>query len=228
MRHAPVTAKVGVYGNDNPEADCSSAPPFHWLWEHLPRENVTVLSSPLQRARQTAAAVARQAPETCNASERRMVSQLNEPRTESAFKEFGYGGWQGMTWQEISASEPEKAHAYFAANPWVAPPNSEPYLTFAARVGERVAAISFGAQAHNHNFIVFSHAGTIVAALMQAMGVGGAPVSTALGFQISNCSLTVMTLTFSEQGLLGRVQGVNLQGTAPVPLQRKESTSAET
>ena len=85
-----------------------------------------VLTSPLRRARQTAAAVA---------------DALGVPMEErKALVETNFGGWEGLTFAEARERDPE-LHAAWLGDEHVAPPGGESFATVGARVAAECAAI---------------------------------------------------------------------------------------
>jgi alpha-ribazole phosphatase len=77
-----------------------------------------VYSSPLRRALETAQLMARDSP----------IEILNDLR------EISHGDWDGLTWSEIEARDPELATRKLADWRGVAAPRGEPWNQFAARV----------------------------------------------------------------------------------------------
>ncbi len=87
---------------------------------------VAVLSSPLRRARQTASAVA----------EATGAPLEIRPR----LIETDFGGWEGLTFAEAQARNPE-LHAQWLGSEHVAPPDGESFAAVAERVDAERAAI---------------------------------------------------------------------------------------
>lgn len=77
-----------------------------------------VYSSPLRRAMETARSIARGAP----------VEILDDLR------EISHGDWNGLTWAQVEARDPELAARKLANWRAITAPNAEPWEEFAARV----------------------------------------------------------------------------------------------
>ena len=99
-------------------------------------ELVAIYSSPLQRALETAQILARGVP----------VTILDDLR------EITYGDWDGRTWLEIEASEPDLSARKLLDWPSVTPPGGEPWHTFEARVTRALE------QAHLRPSAIVAHA----------------------------------------------------------------------
>jgi probable phosphoglycerate mutase len=105
-------------------------------------------SSDLLRAYETAQAI----------GSPRGVPVVTDPR----LREFAFGHWEGLTWDEIVAQEPGLAHAELTSAQNYAPAGGETF----AQVRERVAAFFDDlAQRPFQNVAVVTHAGALHAAL---------------------------------------------------------------
>ena len=81
------------------------------------------VASPLMRAR--------------NTMERARVAMEMKPdqfRLDARLKEIGFGEWEGLTWPEVRARDPERLKARFADKWNFAPPGGESYAMLAARL----------------------------------------------------------------------------------------------
>jgi broad specificity phosphatase PhoE/ribonuclease HI len=88
--------------------------------KHLANIDIdAIVSSPLRRAQQTAAAVAE-------------VLGL-DVKVEDGFVETDFGEWEGSSFRELAKTSPEKLHAWLD-DPRVAPPGGESMVATAARV----------------------------------------------------------------------------------------------
>jgi broad specificity phosphatase PhoE len=87
-----------------------------------------VYSSPLRRAVETAQLIARGTP----------VEILDD------FREISHGDWDGLTWSEIEARDPELAARKLADWRGVTAPRGEPWEAFAARVTRAFERIRHG------------------------------------------------------------------------------------
>ena len=98
VRHAPVLGMEGVlYGDDDVSCDTTNTMAFESLAQMLPKEAYWVTSH-LSRTLKTADAI--------------RVAGLDfpQPVIESGIGEQNFGGWQGLTWKQMEARDPE---AYF-------------------------------------------------------------------------------------------------------------------
>jgi probable phosphoglycerate mutase len=87
-------------------------------------------------------------------------------------KELTFGDWEGLTWPEVEARDPEGA-AERAADKWeFAPPNGESYAALANRLSPWVAAI-------DRDLLVASHGGVARALMHLIAGVAPAVASEA-------------------------------------------------
>jgi probable phosphoglycerate mutase len=114
-----------------------------------------VLTSPLRRARQTAAAVA---------------DALGVPMEErKALIETDFGGWEGLTFAEARERDPD-LHAAWLGDEHTAPPGGESFATVGARVGAECAAIV--AAYPGRTVVVVSHVTPIKLVLRRALAAG--------------------------------------------------------
>jgi broad specificity phosphatase PhoE len=126
VRHAePAITGVLLGSLDPPLSDAGRAHATTLL------NNVTlamVYSSPLRRALETAESIARGAP----------IEVLDDLR------EISHGDWNGLTWSEIEARDPDLAARKLADWRGVSAPHGEPWPEFAARVARAVEFIRRG------------------------------------------------------------------------------------
>ncbi len=196
VRHAPVPgAPARLYGQLDVDCDTSNVSSFRVLAAILPSDAVWIVSS-LIRTRQTMAAIATAG------------MPLPEPVVEPDLSEQNFGRWQGLSWHEMEADDPETYLAFWRDPVHGAPPGGESYAAVVARAGaaiERLTAIHTG-----RTLISVSHGGTIRAAIATALGLDA---TRAMGFVVDNLSVT--RLNYVEDKLLGgtkavwQVQGVN-------------------
>ncbi|WP_243653560.1 bifunctional RNase H/acid phosphatase [Pseudonocardia endophytica] len=123
--------------------------------EHQEIEPAVILSSPLRRARQTAAAVA----------------EITEAplQVRDRLIETDFGGWEGLTFAEARDRDPE-LHASWLSSADVAPPGGESFRA----VGERVAAERewIVSEFPGETVVVVSHVTPIKMVLRDALGAG--------------------------------------------------------
>lgn len=126
-----------------------------------------VLSSPLRRAADTAAAVA---------------DRLGVPvNTTDALREAGFGAWEGLTYDEIAAEWPDEVAAWLA-DLAVAPPGGESFAAVARRVLPVLAAA-------RGTVLVVGHASLVKLALH---GMLGLPRPALDAIQVAPASLSIM------------------------------------
>lgn len=166
VRHAPVVGTGRIYGQDDPEADCSD-PALPALAPLLPPDPVWVTSH-LRRTQQTAAALG--APSA--AVERDLAEQ-------------NFGAWQGLTVAELAARRDGAWHRFWLAPAHETPPGGESFERVVERVSAAVARLT-GAH-RGRDIVAVAHGGSIRAALALALGVSA---ERALAFAVDNCSLT--------------------------------------
>jgi probable phosphoglycerate mutase len=118
-------------------------------------EPAVILSSPLRRARQTAAAVAEITESSLQVRDRLI--------------ETDFGGWEGLTFAEARERDPE-LHARWLRSADVEPPGGESF----AAVGERVAAERewIVSEFAGETVVVVSHVTPIKMLLRDALGAG--------------------------------------------------------
>ncbi len=197
VRHAPVVDHGGrIYGQMDMPCDMSDQRALLALAEILPKGAVWVTSH-LARTQATAAAI--------------VAAGLDAPPpfVEPDFAEQNFGAWQGKSWDEIAAFDPD-VHTRFWQDPTVnAPPGGESFSDLIRRVRAAVARLS---AAHaGCDIVAVTHGGTIRAALARARDLRPAP---AMAVKIDNLSLT--RLDHIPDGVLRgrggswRVYGVNV------------------
>ena len=136
-----------------------------------PRGVAAVLSSPLRRARQTAAAVA---------------DALNVPlEVREALTETDFGGWEGLTFAEAAQRDPE-LHARWLGDEHVPPPGGESFATVGARLAAEQAAIV--ATYPGDTVVVVSHV-TPIKLLLRAALAGGPELLYRLHLDLASLSL---------------------------------------
>ncbi|MDT7553013.1 MAG: ribonuclease / adenosylcobalamin/alpha-ribazole phosphatase [Pseudonocardiales bacterium] len=117
------------------------------------REITTVLTSPLQRARQTATAVAQ---------------ATGAPLTvRPGLIETDFGEWEGLTFTEARDRDPE-LHAKWLGAEDIAPPGGESFAAVRTRVADELASIV--AEHEGETLVVVTHVTPIKMILRQALG----------------------------------------------------------
>lgn len=114
-----------------------------------------IITSPLQRCQQTAAAVAAQTGAGVTVDE--------------GLIECDFGDYEGLTFAEADAQDPE-AHSEWLRDPSIAPPGGEALADVYTRVEKTVAGI---VEKHaGKTLVLVSHVNPIKAVLAQALGAG--------------------------------------------------------
>lgn len=175
VRHAPVVGVTGkIYGADDVECDVSDTISFKGLAGRLPSD-AAWYTSHLTRAKLTAQSI------------RNAGLQTPDPIIDPRFGEQSFGDWQGNTWDEMLAADPETYHAFWADPVRNRTPNGESFADQIARVG---AAVDHYTDLHQGQDIVcVSHGGTVRAAVTHALGV--AP-EAGMALTVHTLSVTVM------------------------------------
>jgi alpha-ribazole phosphatase len=173
IRHAPVRGAEGrLTGQRDVDCDTSDEQSFRTLAAMLPGGAVSVVSS-LKRTRQTFDALAAAGP------------LLNEPVVEPDFVEQSFGRWEGLSWAEMQARDPD-VYAAFWENPTRnAPPDGESFEAQMRRVAVSIERLNRAFA--GRDIISISHGGTIRAAVAHALGL---TPEAAMAIVIDNLSLT--------------------------------------
>jgi broad specificity phosphatase PhoE len=135
-------------GHRDIPADLSDTTALARLAAFLPQD-ATVTSSDLIRAVATADAIAAYRPRL---------------PPDPAFREFDYGDWDGLHWEEIAARWPDLSREYWTTPGDAAPPNGESWHQGAARIS---AAIDRHL-GHWSDLVVVAHMGTILTQVARA------------------------------------------------------------
>lgn len=152
IRHAAVKAPPGIIlGRLDVEADLSDRVALNLLAACLPADSVR-LTSPLTRARMTAAALLPPG-----------GALIEEPD----LTEQHFGDWQGMTHDEVAAHDPLGAATFWKAPMRNRPPGGESFADCCARVGGALARLS--ARWPGRDVVAVVHDGVIRAALRAAL-----------------------------------------------------------
>jgi broad specificity phosphatase PhoE len=107
------------------------------------------------------------------------------------WREFDFGEWEGLTWEEIVERFPEMLEHGTTAAKRYAPPGGETFEAVCGRVGralEELRATPYG------NVLVVTHAGPLHAMLHTLFGDRGAQMQEVLGVRFSPASVTRITI----------------------------------
>ena len=136
-----------------------------------PNGVAVVLTSPLRRARQTAAAVA---------------DALDVPLVvREALTETDFGGWEGLTFSEAAERDP-RLHARWLGDEYVPPPGGESFADVGVRITAEQAAIV--AAYPGATVVVVSHV-TPIKLLLRAALAGGPEILYRLHLDLASLSV---------------------------------------
>lgn len=172
VRHGPTHEKAFVGWRDVP-ADLSDTAAIARLSAQLPDEAL-MISSDLKRCVATADAL----------SARGRKRLAHDPQ----LREFNFGDWDGMVFNEVAARDPALSRAYWEDPGDVRAPNGESWNDAATRVNAVVDAMN-AAHPEAH-IIAVAHFGVI---LTQVQRARGQTPYEALGQKIEPLSLTRLT-----------------------------------
>ena len=116
----------------------------------------SILSSPLRRARETAAIVA-------------ATLGLDAPRVDPRLIELAYGAWEGLTQAEVRACWPDQLRQWKRAPDTAALPGGESLADLRQRLQQFLQDPEWAA--HDGGVLIVSHAGPIRIALLEAAGM---------------------------------------------------------
>ena len=168
IRHGPTHEKCFVGWRDVP-ADLSNTAQISRLNTHLP-DNALLVSSDLIRASATADAI---------------QQSRNRLPNEHQLREFNFGDWDGMKFDEISQKHPELSRAYWDDPGDITPPNGESWNDTAARVKQFVDRIN--SSQPNRHIIAVAHIGVIMTQVQRACNISA---KKAISHNIDNLSVT--------------------------------------
>ena len=143
-RHGRVDAAGRCYGWADVPAVVPPGPIADAWVEQIGAVPDTLWTSDLSRTRAIAGEL-----------ERRWQRPLRE---DTRLRELGFGAWEGRTWDEIHATEPDALARWGAGWRDAPPPGGESASDLEARVGAWIAALGAG------RHVAVAHAGTVRAA----------------------------------------------------------------
>jgi alpha-ribazole phosphatase len=196
VRHAPVPgAPARLFGQLDVSCDTTDLESFLALAAILPEDAVWIVSS-LARTRETMAAIAAAG------------MPVPEPVVEPDLSEQNFGAWQGLSWTEMEADDPDTYAAFWRDPVRAAPPQGESYVEHVARA--RAAIERLTVRFAGQTVVCVSHGGTIRAAIATALGLGA---DAALALVVDNLSVTRLSYVEDKllrgAGAVWLVQGVN-------------------
>ncbi len=192
VRHAPVKSIMPgrIYGQRDVGCNLKDTDSLKRVADLLPDDAVWVTSS-LSRTKKTAKAVAEQRNWTI------------KPLAYKQLMEQNFGLWQSKTWDELD-EDPQSA-AFWEDPAGMCPPDGESFETVCTRVQKMVTHLA--KKYPGQNIICVTHAGTIRAAIAQALDM---TPTAALRLQIDTLSLSrIDHIDDPERGETWSVGGVN-------------------
>ena len=171
VRHGP-THQKNFTGWRDVDVDLSDTAKIARLNDHLP-DGAVLVSSDLKRAVKTADALG--------------GSHSRLPHA-SDMREFNFGLWDGLHFEEVAKRDPELSRAYWENPGDVAPPEGESWNDAAGRLNRFVDQMN---DAHwGRDIIAVAHFGAILTQVQRGLGVSA---YEALSHEIENLSVTQMT-----------------------------------
>lgn len=168
VRHGP-THQTAFTGWRDVPADLSDTEALRRLDAYLPAQAV-VVSSDLRRASDTA---------DCIGGARTRLPD------EAALREFDFGAWDGLTFDEVASRDPELSRNFWETPGKIAAPDGESFFDVANRVS---GAIETLCKEHpGADLVAVAHMGVILAHLGVSAGLG---LQTALSHRIDPLSVT--------------------------------------
>ena len=183
VRHAPVVGVAGkIYGSDNVQCDTSDTAAFEVLAGTLPGEAIW-LTSHLSRAKLTAQSIA--------------LAGLAypDPIVEERLGEQNFGEWQGFSWSDMEAADPDAYFEFWSEPARNAPPGGESFADLIARTAEIIDR--YTVDHAGEDIVAVCHGGTIRAAIAHVLSL-----TPELGMSFTIDTLSVTRLEHVEGGLL--------------------------
>ena len=116
------------------------------------------------------------------------------------WREFAFGEWEGLTWEQIVTRHPDLAEAARTSATRYAPPGGETFDDVLRRVREALAdCTTTGAD----NVLIVTHAGPLHAMLHAFFGHREAEMQEALGVRFAPASITRIEVAGGKATLLG-------------------------
>ena len=158
VRHAHTEMAGRFCGHSDPPLSVTGMAQLAGLNNKIMCYPIThIFSSDLQRARQTAEAIAQ--------LRKLQVTCLD------TLRELALGSWEGLDWDQVVARDPEYAQRWLDNYPYIAAPGGECFADFLQRVQRAMTAIAGGTQ--DGCAVVVTHGGvirTFLGSLTQTQG----------------------------------------------------------
>jgi broad specificity phosphatase PhoE len=142
------------------------------------------VSSDLSRAYETARTICRRPP------------VVRDPR----WREFAFGEWEGLTWEQILTRWPEMAEEQRTGAKRYTPPGGETFDAVQARVASALEELQNGSYG---NVLVVTHAGPLHAMLHTFFGRREAEMEAMLAVRFSPASITRIVVDEGRADLVG-------------------------
>jgi alpha-ribazole phosphatase len=157
IRHAE-TDKAGTFcGHSDPELNARGRVQLSELINRLRMEKIgVVFTSDLRRAHTTGMAIAEAFNVDCH--------------VRSTLREISFGGWEGITWEEIEQRDDVYARRWIAEYPRLPAPDGEGFRDFERRVLDEVKFLSLEAEVAEGRIAVVTHAGVLRTMLCALLG----------------------------------------------------------
>jgi len=192
VRHAPVKAIMPgrIYGQRDVGCDLKDTDRLKQIADQLPKDAIWVTSS-LSRTKKTAKAIAEQGGYSIRSLAYKELMEQN------------FGLWQSKTWDDLD--EDEAAAAFWLDPAGTCPPDGESFEKLCQRVEKCINHLikTYPGQ----DIVCVAHAGTIRAAIAQALGISA---QNALRLKIDTLSISHLQ-HFKEEGKVDNwaVHGIN-------------------
>lgn len=110
---------------------------------------------------------------------------------DARWREFAFGQWEGLTWDEIVERFPEAANRDWSSAKQYAPTGGETFVSVQARVEDALGELRESAYS---NVLVVTHAGPLHAMLHTFFGEREAEMQEVLAVRFSPASVTRITV----------------------------------
>jgi broad specificity phosphatase PhoE len=191
VRHAHTDMAGRFCGHSDPPLSAKGLAQLSDLNQRLSTGSLThIFSSDLQRTRRTAESIAQR----CN-----LKIQLL-----SSLREFAFGTWEGLDWDQVVALDPDYAQRWVDLYPSVPAPGGEHFSDFRQRIQDAMNDISV--QVQDGCAVVVTHAGVIRTFLGDLAGLQHSPAD------FSKFDYTFCWEVWREAGKWSQPQGSSQHG----------------
>ncbi len=145
LRHGALVGGVKYRGALDDPLTCEGRLAMDDVWCQIKEDVTSVVYSPLSRCAEPAQAWAKEAGVSCVA--------------EPAIQELSYGGWEGLTAEEIKQHYPQMLEKWRQDPTHMTPPQGEPMIDFSKRI--RCFLQTLLAQHQPGHLLIVAHSGSI-------------------------------------------------------------------